>query len=186
MGIKRVGVVVSLAALISLAGCGSSSGRGGSSATTTTASVASTTSAGATTTTTSATADGGRDAFVGTWNVHGGVMTIPATGNVTITYADGTKAQMLHLSAELSPDADRLHLTVLDAGLVDGMTSSTVPSDGIPDSEFVAGDTMELTKVRPGELQFVNIKTKNKPLEGGNPYWCGKGIDPAHQSDCGA
>ena len=58
------------------------------------------------------------------------------------------------------------------------------PAAGHIGIDAMIQDSYDLVVVRPGELNTENIHTNNQVI--GNTYWCGTGLDPAHQNDCGA
>ena len=122
--------------------------------------------------------------FVGEWDVHGVVLTIPATGPATESAFDGGDNAVIvtHLSATVSSDHRRIRLTVVDQAhhVAEADEPSRNPD---PKSDFVIGDSYVLKVVDRGLLDTINIHTRYRVISNG--YWCGDGMPAKYRDYCG-
>jgi len=193
--VVKPGLLVAVAATVivavAAAGCSKNTSRTGTSSTTgaTTSTVApsatSTASSGPTGPSAAASAR-----FVGHWQRHASTLDItPTTATLSAGLGMGPCSQGQAACSEtdtlgvVSGDDTQLTLTVtaVSYGLNNGQTTSVNPSPG---PSTAVGDSIQLVSQAPGLLKQTVLH--GFPGWQSDLYWCGTGVSPTDQQQCGA
>ena len=130
--------------------------------------------------------------FVGHWHTHGANLHITATtATINATSGMGPCMRNPQLSCSqtytlgvVSSNDKQLTLTVTAVSfhLRTGQTTTVNPN---PDPATAVGDSMQLVWQAPGLLK-ATLLHGFPDWQGGNPYWCGEGINESNKTRCGA
>jgi len=129
--------------------------------------------------------------FVGHWQRHADTLDItPTTATLFAGLGMGPCSQGQGACSEtdtlgvVSGDDTQLTLnvTAVSYGLNNGQTTTVNPSPG---PSTAVGDSIQLVWQAPGLLKQTVLKGL-PGWQGGDLYWCGAGVSPSAQQQCGA
>ena len=107
--------------------------------------------------------------FVGTWQVHGGVLTIGRHLTGSIVYQDPPGQDTVGLVLSRNSEQTSIRVVVKnDLRVLGGPGLVMVPN---PPGRLAPGDTFNFVQLNPTLLKMTAIRTRY-PNVIGNPYWC--------------
>jgi hypothetical protein len=189
--VKFGSVVAITATLITVGTAGCSKNKSGTVASPTTGTPSSAAAPATTSPTASAAPSATASArFVGHWQRHASTLDItPTTATLSAGLGMGGCSQGQAACSEtdtlgvVSGDDTQLTLTVtaVSYGLNNGQTTSVNPSPG---PSTAVGDSIQLVSRAPGLIKQTVLH--GFPGWQGDLYWCGTGVSPTDQQQCGA
>jgi hypothetical protein len=120
--------------------------------------------------------------FVGTWYVHGGILTIRANGTGTQVFSVGGYGEKNTISFVARDHGQRLLGVIRHIRYAN--SSGAIANPDPADTQRV-GDTFSLLRVSPHILRLSCVKSALPEIDqtDDNPNWCGPGLSQVPEAD---